>query len=442
MSETATRSPEQGLGRPDHRRERKASINAREDGNATFAAIAEGEPFQEAAHGHHEQEDLQRRRAAMRTQQWMKYSLMLAGIGDGSGSGDCAIMNALVNVMGAELRNAHVSRQVENLKQTETIAKRNALDDIETSLCRCTCERLLVCGRLTMVAGSRGMRLGSSDSEEAVLSGVSEMLFDEDKHTRRRAIRIIGDLAPKGDSRVIKMLTSSIDVCGTCAVKPLTDTGQVGLNDEDEIARASAASILAFVAEKGDKDVIDALLSAMKDNSLEVKLECVRSLQLKETAESSTACYRLSGTRNANRGAFDMRIDETARELDYIAVPALEVLSQMGTARHATLESLVLFRAVKTLESVAFPSASRVLVQDKKRWDDVNSALLECLKNNEGDELVWHTCFTALVRLLGLLDTEEGVDESALEGLSYAQQVLMPYLQAWLETRGSEHALQ
>uniref|UniRef100_A0A6U5ZU11 Uncharacterized protein n=1 Tax=Guillardia theta TaxID=55529 RepID=A0A6U5ZU11_GUITH len=402
MSETATRSPEQGLGRPDHRRERKASINAREDGNATFAAIAEGEPFQEAAHGHHEQEDLQRRRAAMRTQQWMKYSLMLAGIGDGSGSGDCAIMNALV----------------ENLKQTETIAKRNALDDIETSLC------------------SRGMRLGSSDSEEAVLSGVSEMLFDEDKHTRRRAIRIIGDLAPKGDSRVIKMLTSSIDV---------------GLNDEDEIARASAASILAFVAEKGDKDVIDALLSAMKDNSLEVKLECVRSLQsLAVEGDSRVIDCMLQIVRNQKCKQGSVRhahvesllSDETARELDYIAVPALEVLSQMGTARHATLESLVLFRAVKTLESVAFPSASRVLVQDKKRWDDVNSALLECLKNNEGDELVWHTCFTALVRLLGLLDTEEGVDESALEGLSYAQQVLMPYLQAWLETRGSEHALQ
>ena len=97
-----------------------------------------------------------------------RYSLMLAGIGDGSGSGDCAIMNALVNVMRAQLRNAHVSRQVENLKQTETIAKRNALDDIEKSLCRFTRERLLVCGRLTMVAGSRGMRLGSSDSEEAV----------------------------------------------------------------------------------------------------------------------------------------------------------------------------------------------------------------------------------------------------------------------------------
>ena len=63
------------------------------------------------------------------------------------------------------------------------------------------------------------------------------MLFDEDKHTRRRAIRIIGNLAPKGDSRVIKMLTSSIDVCMTCWVKSLKDTGQVGLNDEDEIAR-------------------------------------------------------------------------------------------------------------------------------------------------------------------------------------------------------------
>jgi hypothetical protein len=61
-----------------------------------------------------------------------------------------------------------------------------------------------------------------TDSCEKLLSAVVELLCFRDRHVRRRAMCVLINLAPKGDSRVISILCPSRD----CSL---------GLADEDEV---------------------------------------------------------------------------------------------------------------------------------------------------------------------------------------------------------------
>ena len=169
---------------------------------------------------------------------------------------------------------------------------------------------------------------------------------------------VLAGVAPKGDSRVIKILCPTRGVC-------------LGLSDEDDVVRAHAAQTLGAVAMQGDEAVISALLHRVRpgtsanpwldeDQSPDVRYHAISALakvaqvgdaRVQEAMLALLQRPRLRrGARSPLRKDFeDMDLDEEER---LCASLALEALQDMGVSHTHASDSLIRYRAIRTRESM------------------------------------------------------------------------------------------
>lgn len=263
-------------------------------------------------------EEAAKRRAVERQQEWCRYSLLVASGLDGDNVG-----------------NASVRAICSNLAQDSDFVRRSTLDEME---------------------GQVNLRLRlDADSEEKLLASVLELLFVRDKHTRRRAMSVLGEIAPRGDSRVIEILCPTRGVC-------------LGLSDEDDVVRAHAARTLGTVATRGDEAVISALLRRVKpgtsadisldeDQCPDVRYQAIIALgNLAQAGDERVqeAMLGLLQRPRLRRSARSMLRTKDFEDMDpeerVCASLALEALQDMGGSHaHAgDLDSLIRYRAIRT----------------------------------------------------------------------------------------------
>ena len=169
---------------------------------------------------------------------------------------------------------------------------------------------------------------------------------------------VLAGVAPKGDSRVIKILCPTGGVC-------------LGLSDEDDVVRAHAAQTLGAVAMQGDEAVISALLHRVRpgtsanpwldeDQSPDVRYHAISALakvaqvgdaRVQEAMLALLQRPRLRrGARSPLRKDFeDMDLDEEER---LCASLALEALQDMGVNHAHASDSLIRYRAIRTRKSI------------------------------------------------------------------------------------------
>ena len=299
----------------------------------------------------------------------------------------------------------------ENLKSRSVTVQRGTLDELEWSLRKQHHRSLHV------------------DDAEHLLGIMLELsLFSPDKHTRRRAMELLPKISRKGDVRVID---------GLCP----TRGAWLGLADEDEVVRVHAALALGLIAERGDDGVVVALLQRIwrpraqsvtvaadgmleEETSPDVRHACICSLQLISAVGDQRVQEAMLGIlqrprpsqRTAAMDTAQAATTEKTREIDVDedlwAAISPETLQYIMTGRDWQSESLIRYRALRTLDLVSPNGSNRSRLSGgfarlgssemHGTLGDVENSLLHVMHLHQDDDLVFFGAFSALCRRLGL----------------------------------------
>ena len=290
----------------------------------------------------------------------------------------------------------------ENLKSRSVTVQRGTLDELEWSLRK-----------------QHDRRLHVDDSENLLGMMLELSLFSPDKHTRRRAMELLPKISRKGDVRVID---------GLCP----TRGAWLGLADEDEVVRVHAARALGLIAERGDDGVVVALLQRIwrpraqsvtvaadgmleEETSPDVRHACICSLQLISAVGDERVQEAMLGIlqrprpsqRTAAMDTAHAATTEKTRDIDVDddlwAAISPEALQEIMSGREWQSESLIRYRALRTLDLVSPIGFHRSGSSEMHgALGEVEHSLLHVMHLHHDDDLVFFGAFSALCRRLGL----------------------------------------